>query len=209
MTPKALRELCSERGMYTAPQLNTVLFFASVGWQRIESLEPFSMAQTLHLQSNGLRRIEGLDALQQLHNLHMQQNLIERIENLGSLVQLRRLDISNNLLTSLAGIESLCALEILDVSKNELADCAAMQPLLCCPALVDVDLSSNMLAEGGGDGVVALLRQLPKLNVLRLQGNPFVRDFRHYRRHLVLACESLTFIDSTPVFADDRRRALA
>ena len=34
MTPKALRELCSERGMYTAPQLNTVLFFASVGWQR-------------------------------------------------------------------------------------------------------------------------------------------------------------------------------
>ena len=194
--------------MYTTPSLNTVLFFASIGWQRIEGLEAFTLAQTLHLQSNGLRRIEGLEALKQLLNLNLQQNLIERIENLGSLTQLRRVDLSNNLLTSLAGIESLHALEVLDVSKNEIAGSDAVQHVLCCPSLVDLDLSSNALAEGEGEGVVAVLRQLPELNVLRLQGNPFVRGFRHYRRQVILACESLTYFDAAPLFADDRRRAL-
>lgn len=208
MTAKALRHLCEERDMYTTPSLNTVLFFASVGWTRIAGLDAFTLTQTVHLQSNGLRRIEGLEALKQLRNLNLQQNLIERIENMGSLTQLRRIDLSNNLLTSLAGIESLHALEVLDVSKNEIAGSDAMQHVLCCPSLVDLDLSSNALAEGEGEGVVAVLRQLPELNVLRLQGNPFVRGFRHYRRQVILACESLTYFDAAPLFADDRRRAL-
>lgn len=50
---------------------------------------------------------------------------------------------------------------------------------------------------------------MPDLRVLYLQGNPVVKDIRHYRKIIIGRCKELRYLDDRPVFDDERRRVKA
>lgn len=54
-----------------------------------------------------------------------------------------------------------------------------------------------------------LLVQLPKLAVLYLQGNPCVKEIKHYRKTVIARIPSLRFLDDRPVFDEERLRVEA
>jgi len=50
---------------------------------------------------------------------------------------------------------------------------------------------------------------MPNLAVLYLQGNPCVKQTKHYRRTYIARIPTLKFLDDRPVFDDERERAEA
>ena len=54
-----------------------------------------------------------------------------------------------------------------------------------------------------------ILRTMPKLSCLYLQGNPVVNKIRNYRKKLIAMIPNLKYLDDRPVFENDRRCAEA
>lgn len=50
---------------------------------------------------------------------------------------------------------------------------------------------------------------MPDLRVLYLQGNPVVKEIRHYRKTIISRCTALNYLDDRPVFPEERRRVTA
>lgn len=53
------------------------------------------------------------------------------------------------------------------------------------------------------------MSKLKNLACLYLQGNPFVKEFRQYRKKFISQIPSLQFLDQKPVFPNERRLAEA
>ena len=54
-----------------------------------------------------------------------------------------------------------------------------------------------------------MLKQLPDLRCLYLKGNPVVTKIRHYRKVVIAAIPTLTYLDDRPIFDNERRCAEA
>ena len=54
-----------------------------------------------------------------------------------------------------------------------------------------------------------MLKQLPNLKCLYLQGNPVVSHMKNYRKTMIAALPSLGYLDERPVFEDERRMVTA
>ena len=76
MSSKRLKEICKERGHYSTPHLNDILYFHYKGFRKIENLEPYTGCKSLWLEGNGICKIEGLDLLKELMCLYLQENMI-------------------------------------------------------------------------------------------------------------------------------------
>ena len=57
--------------------------------------------------------------------------------------------------------------------------------------------------------VLGILKQLPDLRCLYLKGNPVVSNIRHYRKVVIAAIPTLTYLDDRPIFDTERRCAEA
>ena len=79
--------------------------------------------------------------------------------------------------------------------------CTAQQAA-ACPCRTEAD--PPHLAQ-----VLDLLKQLPDLRCLYLKGNPLVTATRHYRKVVIAAIPTLTYLDDRPVFDFERRCAEA
>jgi Leucine-rich repeat (LRR) protein len=121
---------------------------------------------TLNPPPQGLTSIGALAQLKQLRHLSLPFNQLASLSSLAPLAGLCSLNASHNRLTSLEGLQQLGRLTKLDASHNLLPD---TRPLPACPALEDVRLHANSIAQAAG---VAALAQLPQLRVLCLAGNP-------------------------------------
>lgn len=207
MTPELLQAICKERQMWTQPHLNTQLFLNYKGFLRIEGLEDYVNVRSLHLDNNNISKIEGLDRMTDLRSLHLAGNRIKDIENLESNIELRHLNLEANAIRYVSGVRQLAKLETLNLSGNRFEELEDLSNLKDLPALANVDVSSNSIE--AADGVVDFWSEFKNLKVLRFHGNPGVRHVSHYRKLIINALPSLSYMDERPVFAVERKASQA
>lgn len=202
MTPRELKRICRELQLYSTPELNDKIYLHYKGFKRIENLDEYTGLKVIYLEGNGLSKIEGLDKLTQLRCLYLQENQISKIENLSTLTDLDSLNLNQNLLTRVEGLESLTKLNTLLLQSNKLQTLDNLRGLLQAPSVGVLDLSKNEIAD---PAVLELLQQLPKLKVLYLKDNPVVSAIANYRKRVISALPTLTYLDDRPVFPEERR----
>lgn len=132
----------------------------------------------------------------------MQQNSITHISGLEVLENLDTLNISQNYITMLEGLACCPTLRTLICTHNRLASLESVAHVAECKALHTLDLQSNNIED---PAVIDILKQLPELKCLYLKGNPVVTKLKNYRKTLIAALPTLTYLDDRPVFEDERR----
>jgi dynein assembly factor 1 len=56
MTPEAVKDACLQHNGFETPALNSSLYLHFKGFPKVESLEPYTEAKALWLESNGAPR---------------------------------------------------------------------------------------------------------------------------------------------------------
>jgi hypothetical protein len=211
MTAAAILEVCKKKhadGLYRTPELNDRLYLHFKGWRNIAGLEEYTNVRCLWLEGNAIAKIEGLDPLaRSLRTLYLHQNCIQNMDGLDRLVQLDNINLSDNFIGRIGGLAGCVSLRTLTLKGNKLRDVEDVAHLARCPSITVLDLSENQLQDGSIVDVV--LARMPNLAVLKLEGNPCIREIPHYRKTLVSKLEKLRYLDDRPVTDDERRTAEA
>ncbi|AYU79721.1 Leucine rich repeat, putative [Leishmania donovani] len=95
------------------------------------------------------------------------------------------------------------SLRSLNLAGNRLQGFEDCLGLLCYRSLAVLDLSHNHIADG--EALLLILERLPRLQSLKLSGNPLVRSLPRYRKRVLSRCKRLLHLDDRPVFAEERR----
>ncbi|CRK88455.1 CLUMA_CG002268, isoform A [Clunio marinus] len=208
MTKQAIMEQCKRNKLYTTPRLNDVLYLHFQGFPKIENLEEYTGLKCLWLESNAFTKIEGLDHQPNLKSLFLQNNLISKIENLDNCKELDTLVLSHNYVKTLENCcsNTLPLLNTLNISHNQLRNAESVEILKRCENISILDLSFNKIDD---IMIVKVLGGMASLHVLNLTGNPVINSITNYRKTMILECNSLTYLDSRPVFPRDRACAEA
>eukprot|EP00195_Chlamydomonas_chlamydogama_P005405 CAMPEP_0202891828 /NCGR_PEP_ID=MMETSP1392-20130828/1781_1 /ASSEMBLY_ACC=CAM_ASM_000868 /TAXON_ID=225041 /ORGANISM="Chlamydomonas chlamydogama, Strain SAG 11-48b" /LENGTH=445 /DNA_ID=CAMNT_0049575687 /DNA_START=22 /DNA_END=1359 /DNA_ORIENTATION=+ len=202
MTKEALKAICAEHKLYRTPSLNDKLYCNFKGFTHIACLEEYTALRALFLEGNAIDSLEGLPALQELRCLYLQQNCLWRITDLEGLQNLDTINISNNLITKLENLSCCPVLRTLICTNNRLESVDSVAHLAECTALTTVDLQNNTLSD---PAILDILKQLPELKCLYLKGNPVVSKMKNYRKTVIAALPTLTYLDDRPVFEQERR----
>jgi len=205
MTTDALRDLCRERGLYESPNLNTKMYLHCRGFRRIQALDQYYNVKALFLDANAIETIENLDRLQELVTLCLDQNLIERIENLTFNLKIQRLNLSYNEISKVENLRHLTCLEDLNLSHNKLVQLD--EELLHIPNLHNLDISNNLITEGGD--AVSFFSQMQQCRQIKFFGNKGWRNISHWRQKIINNLPSITYLDDKPVFEIERVTAKA
>lgn len=99
------------------------------------------------------------------------------------------------------------SLRSLNVAGNRLESFEDCLGLLAYKALAVLDLSHNNILDG--EALLLILERLPRLQSLKLSGNPLVRTLPRYRKRLLARCKRLLYLDDRPVFEEERRLVTA
>ncbi|KPA86872.1 hypothetical protein ABB37_00918 [Leptomonas pyrrhocoris] len=99
------------------------------------------------------------------------------------------------------------SLRSLNVAGNRLETFEDCLGLLSYKALAVLDLSHNNIVDG--EALLFILERLPRLQSLKLSGNPLVRTLPRYRKRLLSRCKALLYLDDRPVFEEERRLVTA
>ena len=172
-------------------------------------LDLFPDLKCLYFEQNGCVEISGLDGCPKLLCLYLHENVISKIENLNVQADLRVLNLSDNVLQKIENLGALKALDTLYLARNRIGKqgLADMIGLLECPTIVSLDLQNNYIDDP--EVLTEVLYKLPALKVLYLQNNPVTKKIPNYRKTIINAIPTLTYLDDRPVFKDDRRHAEA
>lgn len=210
MTKKAIVDTCMKHGLYVVPELNDVLYLHFKGFSKICELDEYINVKTLWLNNNAISTISGLSTLVNLSTLYLQDNLIDTIDGLDELCSLETLILSNNYISSISGISKLKSLTSIELDHNQIRNFQSLQGLIECPSLENLNISHNKITlENNENQLFEILKNLPNLKVLRMEGNPFVRSMTNYRRRIINTLPELRFLDENPVTDHDRRLAAA
>jgi dynein assembly factor 1 len=142
-----------------------------------------------------------------LRCLYLHQNCIEKMENLSHLEYLDNLNLSENFIKKIEEIKHLKRLTSLTLSNNSLQSIDDIIELAECDSIVILDLSRNKLDDP--EILTQVFNKMPNLKVLKLEGNPVIRKIPNYRKTCISTLKFLTYLDSMPVFEDERRLAEA
>lgn len=134
----------------------------------VSGVSALAALEVLHLQHNQLRMQKGegseLAKCKRLHTLSVSNNRVVSLEELGQLGSLTTLDVSHNGLSSLEGLsDKLGKLTTLVVSSNKLRTVDSC--IRVCKNLEDFSAEDNLIT------TATSLSTLPKLSILRLDGN--------------------------------------
>ncbi|GLC45999.1 hypothetical protein PLESTF_000747100 [Pleodorina starrii] len=206
LTPESLRKLCRDLKLYTScPELNDVLHLQCKGITRLENLDAYTGLKTLYLEQNVISEIENLDNLVNLRCLYLGKNMIYSTLGLQALTNLETLDLAENVIATITDLSKLPLLRTLNISGNRLHTVDDIRDLAACSQLQSLDMASNRLE---ATEAIDFVMTLPLL-YLRLQGNPAVSNYTHYRKTLLARMPALNYLDDSPVFPKDRRLAAA
>merc|ERR1712216_509629 len=206
MTGEKVQKICKETGGYGTRYLNEKLFLHFKGWPRIENLDDFTGARVIRLEGNGLRKIENLEPCCGLRQMYLQQNCINTIENLNGFDELRTLNLSENFVTKIENLSQLPLLETLQLSNNNVCTYEEFEHLRDCQSIRVLELAKNRIEVAR---IVDVLESLPDLKVLKLDGNPCIRNIKQYRKTMICRLKNLTYLDDRPVFEEERLTAEA
>ncbi|KAF4667586.1 hypothetical protein FOL47_003470 [Perkinsus chesapeaki] len=114
-------------------------------------------------------------------------------------------------------LEELTNLRTLILANNHISDFTSglAEGLSKAPWLLSLDISYNLLevstgaSENGCELITFLQRCCPKLNDFYAYGNSYVRQMRHYRRRVIAALPTLTYVDKSRVTKEERAGAEA
>jgi len=220
ITNDYLKKLCKSKGGYMTENLNEKLYLQHRGVSKIENLEKFSGLKVIWLEANAIHEIEGLDNQKALSCLYIHQNCIEQIKGIFHCTNLHTLNVSENFISHIPDElgQSCPNIQTFDISGNHLKTIKSVRGLAYCTKLNVLDLSKNKLFEDLIDNMtieetiqefMGILSHMTDLRLLKLEGNEFIRKFPHYRKEIIAAIPTLTYLDSMPVFEDERRTVMA
>ena len=174
---EALRATGEPSLVELAPDVKSlILSFKGIG--RIENLVGFENLTKLCLDNNNIEEIVCLDTLTNLKWLDLSFNKIRKIKGLDTLTELVDITFFSNKLTSIDGLENCKKIECLSIGNNRI---------------------------GNVDQVIKL-RDMPKLKMLTVAGNPVMSDSEN--RTITLAyLEKLEYLDYALVEEQERHVA--
>ena len=185
------------------PRLDAMTAIVSVGSNTavLSGLQGYSSLRWLVIRNAGIEELAGTSACPKLEELCLAGNLINAVGFLSHLPLLTRLDLSRNAVRDLRGIERCQQLQDVNVDHNRLSSLA---PLATLSELEQCHAAHNLLAAGR---VLMCLRQLDRLKVLAVKGNPMctqpesstsIRTFVLYylRKIRILDADAVTTADA-------------
>ena len=169
--------------------------------RRLADLERLVNVRSIDLAQNEIARMEGLDALANLEKLNMEENRVAQIENTEALVNLRELNLARNRLCRVENLAPhLVRLTRLSLEGNRLTSLRGVAGL---PELCELYVGENAVAE---TREVFHLKQLPKLVILDLAGNP-VCFANEYRPYVLFTLRRVKVLDAVGVDAAEHAEA--
>lgn len=179
------------------------LLACCLGFETIENLEAYTDILSIWLECNGITKIQGLGHMTNLRCLYLHQNKLSRIENLQTFTKLAILNLSHNKIRIVEGLENCLELTSVDLSHNEIQAMTDCEQLKLLPQLAHLDLKSNQITDY--DNIVPFVAAMPAITSLYLLNNPCVRLISGLRRQLVLASETLYYLDDRRISDIERR----
>ena len=125
------------------------------------------------------------------------------MENLNNFNKLAVLNLSHNRIRVVAGLENCLELGTVDLSHNlieNITDCQQLQEL---PKLAHLDLKNNQINDK--DEIVPFVAGLKEIVSIYLLNNPCIRLLSGLRRQLVLASDTLYYLDDRCITELERR----
>lgn len=145
---------------------------------------------------------EGLLQLRNLKKLSLSANFIKQIDSMKLPKGLEELELAAN---QISDITPLCVcpppLIHLGLSYNQISSITGHMEAASWPNLLSLDLSFNNLTDILG--TINVLKILPKLKNLVLQGNPLAL-VPGYRGYTIDSIRQLTILDDTRISADEK-----
>eukprot|EP00762_Andalucia_godoyi_P005747 ANDGO_06389.mRNA.1 Leucine-rich repeat-containing protein ODA7 len=203
ITDELIKRLVKEQELFRTYELNDILYLHFKGLMRISNLDKWTGLKALWLEGNSITTIENLGHLQKLKCLYLHQNLIEEIGGLEELTELDQLNLSDNSISRIENLGHCSKLTSLYLANNKIQTVDDVRQVLEVPSLSCLDLSKNKIEDPAV--VFEVLVHMPNLKVLKLDGNPVVRKVPSYRKSVIAAIKTLTYLDDRPVFDDERR----
>jgi Leucine-rich repeat (LRR) protein len=169
--------------------------------RRLSDLEKLTNVRRVDFAQNEITRMEGFEGLAHLEILNLEDNRLTRIENVENLKNLRELHLARNRLSSVSNLTPhLAQLTRVSLEGNAIT---SLRGLAGLPALCELYVGDNAVTE---TREVFHLKQLPKLVILDLAGNPVCSE-NEYRPYVLYTLRRVKVLDAIGVDAREHAEA--
>ncbi|GLI61365.1 hypothetical protein VaNZ11_003728 [Volvox africanus] len=178
--------------------------------RRLQQLAQLTSLRRASLADNEISSLEGIEGCRGLEELSLEANRVSSLVGLGGLTRIRKLQLGQNRLASLDALTGLAGLIQLSVEDNELATLAGAERLT---NLLELYAGNNRISELRE---VQRLRDMPKLIILDLAGNPLAGSLASaaaaavsddYRLYVIFHVRKLKVLDGVAVTAIEQAAA--
>jgi len=192
----------STSGQELAPTQITELVLERKHIRRLQNLSLLPNLRRASFADNQISHIESLEGCTALEELCLEENRVVAIEGLQGCTRLKKLQLGRNRLAYLDMLGNMTSLTQLSVEDNELKSLAGIEPLV---NLMELYAGNNRLQEMRE---VQRLRELPKLIILDLSGNPCSTAApEDYRLYVIFNVRKLKVLDGAPIEAAEQASA--